>query len=73
MKKLFRSTTNRTISGLCGGIGELFNIDATIIRILFVVLAVCSLGTMILIYAVSSLIVPNSPYGDVYNTDHYRY
>ena len=34
--RLYRSETNRIIAGVCGGIGEYFNIDTTIIRIIFV-------------------------------------
>lgn len=35
-KKLFRSTTNRMVCGVCGGLGDFFGIDATVIRILYV-------------------------------------
>ena len=35
-KKLYRSQTNRQISGVCGGLGEYFNVDPTIMRIAFV-------------------------------------
>ena len=35
-KRLTRSTTHRMLTGLCGGIGEYFNIDPTIVRVLFV-------------------------------------
>lgn len=72
MKKLFRSTTDRKISGLCGGIGELLNIDPTLIRVLFVIFAFCSFGAMLLIYIVSSIFVPKSPYSSM-NYNHYHY
>ena len=39
MKKLYRSETNKRIAGVCGGIGEMLDIDPTIIRIVMVVLA----------------------------------
>ena len=35
-KKLYKSDTNRMICGVCGGVGEYFNIDPTIVRLLFV-------------------------------------
>lgn len=38
MKRLYRSTTDKKIAGVCGGIGEYFSVDATIIRVIFVVL-----------------------------------
>ena len=37
-KRLCRSRTNRWIAGVCGGIGEYFNIDPTIIRILAIII-----------------------------------
>jgi phage shock protein C len=36
-KKLFRSRTNRKIAGVCGGLGDYFNIDPTLVRILFLI------------------------------------
>lgn len=35
-KKLYRSSTDRKIAGVCGGLGEYFNIDPTIIRLLWI-------------------------------------
>jgi len=37
-KRLYRSRSNRWIAGVCGGIGEYFNIDPTIIRILAIII-----------------------------------
>lgn len=37
-KRLYRSTTDRKIAGVCGGLGEHLNIDPTIIRIIFLIL-----------------------------------
>ncbi len=38
MKKLYRSTTNRKIAGVCGGIGEMMQIDPTLVRLVVVIL-----------------------------------
>ena len=38
MKKLFRSPTDKKIAGVCGGLGEFFGIDPTVIRVIFVLL-----------------------------------
>ena len=35
-KRLYRSRENKMLCGVCGGIGEYFNVDATLIRLLFV-------------------------------------
>lgn len=58
MKKLKRSRENKSIAGVCGGIGEYFGIDPTIVRIIYVIAAFCSLGTAILIYIILVLIIP---------------
>lgn len=59
--RLYRSRTNRMLLGVCGGLGEYFNVDPTIPRIAFVVLGVLSLGTWLLIYLIMALIIPQEP------------
>ena len=44
-KKLYRSRQNRMICGVCGGVGEYFNIDPTLIRLGVALAGVCSFGT----------------------------
>ncbi|MCL2718951.1 MAG: PspC domain-containing protein [Lachnospiraceae bacterium] len=58
MKRLFRSRTNRTICGVCGGIGEYLGIDPVIIRILWVILGFASAGMGIIAYFIIALIMP---------------
>lgn len=55
-KKLYRSRSNRMLCGVCGGIGEFFGIDATLVRLL-VVLVGCT-GTGILFYIIAAIIIP---------------
>ena len=55
-KKLYRSTTNKMLCGVCGGIAEYFNIDPTIIRLLAVLFA-CS-GAGLLVYFIAAIIMP---------------
>lgn len=59
MKKLYRSVDDRMVSGVCGGLGEYFNIDATLIRLLLVTALFFSAGTMIFVYIIAALIIPN--------------
>jgi phage shock protein C len=59
-RKLYRSKTNRQVAGVCGGLAEYFNLDATLIRILFVVLAVLG-GSGLVIYVAMWIIVPKEP------------
>ena len=59
-KKLYRSLSNRMICGVCGGIGEYFNIDPTLIRLLWVLLSMGSCGTGLLIYIIAAVIIPEN-------------
>ena len=55
-KKLYRSMVNKMLFGVCGGLGEYFNIDPTIIRLIWAILG-CT-GTGILVYFVAAVIIP---------------
>lgn len=57
-KKLVRSKTNRSICGVCGGIGEYLNVDPTLIRLIWVVCSLASCGTGLFVYLVAALIMP---------------
>ena len=59
-RKLYRSRSNRQIAGVCGGLAEYFNMDATLLRVLFVVLAVLG-GSGIVLYLAMWIIVPREP------------
>lgn len=58
-KRLYRSVTNRKICGVCGGLGEYFNIDPTLIRLGGVLLAYVSCGTAVVAYFVAAVIIPD--------------
>lgn len=57
-KKLYRSYQDRKIAGVCGGLGKYFNIDPTIVRVIFLVLFICG-GSGLLLYLLLWLIVPD--------------
>jgi phage shock protein C len=61
-RKLYRSRTNRQVAGVCGGLAEYFGMDPTLIRVLFVVLAVLG-GSGVVLYLALWIIVPNAPQG----------
>jgi phage shock protein PspC (stress-responsive transcriptional regulator) len=58
--RVHRSRTDRKIAGVCGGLASYFNVDPTLIRVLFVVLAVVG-GSGVILYLALWLIVPNQP------------
>lgn len=60
MKKLLRSRKSRMIAGVCGGIADYFNIDPTIVRVAYVLLAMVTVAFPgILVYLLLVLIIPN--------------
>ena len=61
-QKLYRSRENRMLGGVCGGLGEYFDIDPTLVRVLFVFGAFIGIpGALLLIYLVMLILVPQSP------------
>lgn len=61
-KKLYRSTTDKMISGVCGGIADYFDVDPTIIRLLAVLLTfVTGIFPCIIAYIIAMIIVPVKP------------
>ncbi len=58
MPRLERSATNRAISGVCGGLAEYLQVDATWIRLLFVIVAVFTAGIGVLAYIVLLILMP---------------
>jgi phage shock protein C len=59
-KKLYRSIEDRKIAGVCGGIGEYFDTDPTLIRLLVVAFVLAG-GSGILAYILAWIIVPEAP------------
>jgi phage shock protein C len=59
-KKLMRSNTDKKIAGVCGGLAEYFDIDSTVIRLLWV-LALFFAGTGGLIYLILWIVLPVAP------------
>ena len=65
MKKLVLSNDNKMIVGVCGGLGIYFNIDPTIIRIIFILSFFIFIGASIPIYMVFYIIIPKEKH--IYN------
>lgn len=76
MRKLYRSTHDRMLFGVCGGLAEYFGVEATLLRILLVLIAVFSAGSIIFVYLVAALIIPREPrypgYGGPYGPGPYH-
>ncbi len=62
-KPLRRSVANRHIAGVCGGLGEYFDIDPTAVRVAYVLLSILSAAFPgILVYIVLWLLIPEREY-----------
>ena len=77
MKKLYKSEDNKVLCGVCGGLGEFLGIDPTIVRLIWVVLALAAgsttivrliwvvlalaAGSGLLIYILAAIIMPRRP------------
>jgi len=57
-KRLYRSETDKILGGVCGGIGEYFDIDPVLVRIIVVLLGLGTGGVAIVAYIVSWIIIP---------------
>ena len=55
-KKLYRSETDKKIAGVCGGLAEYLNIDPTVIRLIWALVALSGAG--ILAYLIAALVIP---------------
>ena len=59
-KKLYKSSTDKKLAGVCGGIAEYFDIDSTQVRLGWVVF--CALGgSGVLAYIIAALVMPDRP------------
>ncbi len=57
-KRLYKSRTNKKVAGVCGGIGEYFNIDPTLVRLGFVALSFLA-GGGLFVYILAAIIIPD--------------
>ena len=60
--RFYRSRSDRMIAGICGGLGDYFNIDPTLIRLGFVFLSLIGFaGAAVVAYLVMLIVVPEVP------------
>ena len=62
-ERLTRSKSDRVLGGVCGGLGEYFDIDPTLIRLGFLLLTISSFGSGLILYLIAWLIIPSE--GDI--------
>ena len=57
-KKLYKSTRDKKLAGICGGLAEYLNMDSTVVRLIFVLLFIFW-GTSLLVYIILALVMPD--------------
>ena len=60
-KKLYRSNRDKMFLGVCGGLGEYFDVDPTLIRLGVALVLMASCGTGLLAYFIAAIIIPQDP------------
>ncbi len=62
VRRLYRSTTNKVLGGVCNGMAKYFNMDPTIVRLLWVLFTLVG-GAGILAYIICWIVIPEEPFG----------
>ena len=65
-KTLYRSRNNRMVGGVCAGLGEYLGIDPTVMRLLFVFVAILGwIAPAVIVYLVMLFVIPEEPLATV--------
>ena len=59
-RKLYKSSDDKMLCGVCGGLGDYLGIDSTIVRLIWVVFTLCG-GAGLLAYIIAAIIIPSAP------------
>ncbi len=69
-KKLYRSRNDKKIFGVIGGLAQYFDVDSTMLRVVYVLLSLFVLGSPIIIYLICAIIMPEEP--DDFGPNNYQ-
>lgn len=58
VRKLMRSRNNKMICGVCGGIGEYLNLDPTLVRLIWALCSLASVGMGLILYIIAAVVMP---------------
>ena len=61
MKRLYRSKKDRIFADVCGGVGKYFGIDPVLIRLIWALVSLFSMGLGIVGYIIAWIVVPEEP------------
>ncbi len=66
-RRLYRSTENKVIGGVCGGMGEYFNLDPNLVRVIAAILLFVTFFTASIVYIIMWIVIPQAPNYVKYN------
>ncbi len=61
IKRLYRSRTDKVFGGVCGGLAKYFEVDPVVVRLLWAMVTIFSMGMGILAYLIAWIIIPEEP------------
>ena len=67
-KKLYRSKSNRMLLGVCSGVAEYFNVDPTVVRVIWAVASIFAFAGVIA-YAVCAFVIPEKPDSEIIDAE----
>lgn len=70
-KRLVRSTDDKMLMGVCGGLGKYFDVDPVLIRVIFGIGAI-AMGSTVLVYIVLTIVMPAEQMADAHPRDAAR-
>lgn len=59
-KRLYRSVTDKQIGGVCAGLAKYFDLDPTLVRLIFIVIALAG-GPGVILYIILMFVIPEEP------------
>ena len=63
-RRLYRSSSNKVIGGVCGGLGEYLDIDPTLLRLIAVIGVLASAGFLVVAYLLGWIVIPQMAPGE---------
>jgi len=62
IKRLYLSSDDKKLAGVCGGIGEYFGVDSTLVRLVWIIITiVTAVIPGVIGYVVAAIVIPNKP------------
>ena len=61
VKRLYLSDRDKKVAGVCGGIAEYFEVDPTLVRLLWVIFTLASFGAGVFAYIIAAILLPHRP------------